>query len=1105
MPALYKVSSGGNPFAHDINRTSDLLSGALDPGPLAVAGAAASPGSAPGGPTLSAGSVTSTGRTWAAYWITGDINPASPASPLVNGTTLLGPTTASTALSSQQATFSVPAGAPPQAIGWGLCATPQGSGTFYLVQEAFLGTYGGTWPQITDNTPDSGLTTLAPSTNTTGTPVTFGGGVTAQAPDAASEALTVVADSSQSAYIVKVVRSGTTLLYVDNLGNVWANGGITSFASLVSQGQMSTGVGIEITAQTAVPGTAATPQLFRNSSTNTLDLVMDSAGLHLVPQNTIGYSAPVATVDQSGNVTAQAGTFGGPVALNAGGTVPSGQALTNSGTISGGYIDAGGDQLVVNSDFSQVHSTATLFLDSLTTSNAWTTQSGSFTFAATVAAPTVAPSLTATGSGTGLAAGTYTVGYTYTNAYGQTTLSPTATVTITAGQEVQVAAIALPDGVTGIDYYMSTAAGGTTLGYCTASNGAVTNLTAVGDATAPPTTNTATLGATSGAAGSMATAGNPNWVPLTASSGGDALPLTAQVTFTTPSALPSGTDLMEVDLAESFANRYRVLVDEGTNALMLGHSVNSIWSQDASVAFTPSPSTTYTIVLELSTSAVSPNLTANLYSGTGTGGTLLKTLTYTDTSLAGPFLLGVGGDTGVVITDASVTGPWPDHWGTNINSASWSLSLVPSGGPFGDTAVQYTVPVDNGWWVLQSNNIPVVSGQTYTVSLWAKATATATLGLGFQTTFGTDGFFQNISLTTAWQHYSVTGQATATVDSFLAYITATDIPITIADVRVEWGSTASAYAPQSPRTYDAPVDLSGLASGVPAIMLPSGGAQITGPATFEDSIVFAAGINGTGSVGSLSVPAPNVTGTLTNTQLAGPLLSSLTSTNGLTATNPTGVGAASYAIVLDGSTLSLNSNGLSLNLASPNSWGGPQAFAAGFTLPAGQTAVFDGNMDGNGNTGTVFAGVGMPSSMHAEDPTVNSTEVSSGGVVTVTATTDTEVATYTTSSVYQYSRYLNVGFELAIAASGGGNITGNSSIGGTNGPSHNLTLTGSGQQIWTDTYDYGGAGTFGVLTVGLWSYISDSNTNDTASINGVYQVKQLGLTLGNAALVGTSV
>jgi hypothetical protein len=76
----------------------------------------------------------------------------------------------------------------------------------------------------------------------------------------------------------------------------------------------------------------------------------------------------------------------------------------------------------------------------------------------------------------------------------------------------------------------------------------------------------------------------------------------------------------------------------------------------------------------------------------------------------------------------------------------------------------------------------------------------------------------------------------------------------------------------------------------------------------------------------------DISGTATNSQLAGPLLTALSATNGLRVSNPAGVGAASYSLVLNGATLSLSSGGLALNLGNANTWTAAQTFDAGLTI-----------------------------------------------------------------------------------------------------------------------------------------------------------------------------
>ena len=110
-----------------------------------------------------------------------------------------------------------------------------------------------------------------------------------------------------------------------------------------------------------------------------------------------------------------------------------------------------------------------------------------------VVAPIAAPTLTAVAGTTNFTAATYTVGYTLTNPWGETTVSPTATVTLTAGEAIQVGAITLNTGATGVNYYVSDA-GGTTVYFDGSSAGVQTTITALPTSvTVPPTTNTASI------------------------------------------------------------------------------------------------------------------------------------------------------------------------------------------------------------------------------------------------------------------------------------------------------------------------------------------------------------------------------------------------------------------------------------------------------------------------------------------------------------------------------------------------------------------------------------------------------------------------------------
>lgn len=80
--------------------------------------------------------------------------------------------------------------------------------------------------------------------------------------------------------------------------------------------------------------------------------------------------------------------------------------------------------------------------------------------------PSTAPTLSKTAVAGGLLVGAYKVGYSFVDANGQTRLSPLATITIAAGDKITVAAISdIPDNVTNVNFFMSTAADGSTLAY----------------------------------------------------------------------------------------------------------------------------------------------------------------------------------------------------------------------------------------------------------------------------------------------------------------------------------------------------------------------------------------------------------------------------------------------------------------------------------------------------------------------------------------------------------------------------------------------------------------------------------------------------------------
>lgn len=120
---------------------------------------------------------------------------------------------------------------------------------------------------------------------------------------------------------------------------------------------------------------------------------------------------------------------------------------------------------------------------------------------ATIAAPTGAPTLAQSAGAGALAAGVYKVAYSYVDtATGQTVVSPQGTVTLAASKQIDVTAVTpLPSGVESVNWFMSTAAGSTTLKFIANNNGAAFSINALpaGDA-ASPVTSVASVGGVAG-------------------------------------------------------------------------------------------------------------------------------------------------------------------------------------------------------------------------------------------------------------------------------------------------------------------------------------------------------------------------------------------------------------------------------------------------------------------------------------------------------------------------------------------------------------------------------------------------------------------------------
>ena len=224
-------------------------------------------------------------------------------------------------------------------------------------------------------------------------------------------------------------------------------------------------------------------------------------------------------------------------------------------------------------------------------------------------------------------------------------------------------------------------------------------------------------GATSSAANAQITAGNSVWKPLLGSDGSTSLPLTAQATVTTPATLTTGND-GSVWLFESTGNEYQAYFNNTT--FYLAKHVSGTGTTLTSVAYAVAAATAYTITLELDHLG---NLTGKLYLGSGTGGTLEATLTATDTSLTGGFLVGVGGDAGVIATGVVVTAPWATGWTIKYDTApgggrvAWGLTPSAINGLYSISGIGYTGAIQS--WITQQ--LAVTASTSYVYSYYANS------------------------------------------------------------------------------------------------------------------------------------------------------------------------------------------------------------------------------------------------------------------------------------------------------------------------------------------------------------------------------------------------
>lgn len=109
-----------------------------------------------------------------------------------------------------------------------------------------------------------------------------------------------------------------------------------------------------------------------------------------------------------------------------------------------------------------------------------------------IANPITAPTVVGAAAATALLAGTYKVAYTWRDLFGETQVSAFGSATITAGQKINVTAIALPPGATSANLYLSIAAGSLTIAWVQTWDGTSVSITTL--PASPNSTNVAVGG-----------------------------------------------------------------------------------------------------------------------------------------------------------------------------------------------------------------------------------------------------------------------------------------------------------------------------------------------------------------------------------------------------------------------------------------------------------------------------------------------------------------------------------------------------------------------------------------------------------------------------------
>lgn len=261
-------------------------------------------------------------------------------------------------------------------------------------------------------------------------------------------------------------------------------------------------------------------------------------------------------------------------------------------------------------------------------------------------------------------------------------------------------------------------------------------------------------GATFNSASSVIVYSGHQWKPR-AGTGGQNLTLVAQVTFTIGTTVQNTNGRVEFRQDANNSHFARL----SNTQFMLGKWSSNTNTYKAFVSFTPTAGAQYSIELWMDNTG---KVTAKLYSGTISTGTLLQTLAPagTDTSLAGPYSVAFGCDTGCTVNSATVTAAVPDLF-TISTIAGSAIATETTNVNYGGRSVKIVKGASTAYG---GQTRPVIAGESYTISAYVLSTS-STVNFAYRAGDGSSTIASATVTPNVWTRASAT---------FVAKITASN-------------------------------------------------------------------------------------------------------------------------------------------------------------------------------------------------------------------------------------------------------------------------------------------------------------------------------------------